>query len=85
MPRTPRETVIRKLKAIKRHAEWVIKHANDIRLLFYKDVNVEWTTDRIVLEIGVNASEICRLVDHVLDALGYKPRVTGGRSRGEEA
>ena len=85
MPRTPRETVIRKLKAIKRHAKWVIKHANDIRLLFYNDVDVEWTTDKAVLEIGVNASEICRLVDHVLDALGYKPRSVGGRSRGEEA
>jgi len=85
MPRTPREVVIRKLKAIKRHAEWIIKHANDIRMVFYKAMQVSFTTDEAVLEIGVNAKEIYRLANYVLDALGYKPRNVGGKNGGREA
>ena len=85
MPRTPRETVIRKLKAIKRHASWIMKHVNDIRLLFEESVKVSWTTDRTVLEIGVGAKEIYRLTNYVLDALGYKPRNTGVKGGDREA
>ena len=85
MPRTPREVIIRKLKAIKRHAEWAVKHTADILTIYDEDYRVEWPVRAVTSEIGFNATKIMRLVDEALKLLDYKPRNVGGRGGGQEA